>query len=248
MKAITYFEICTAYNVSLNESLSKEFNFSTNVVSSLFDRCLNWTIEGLRKYRIDLHDQRDVFKVHLSDSYTKIAHCHKTFDFNNYFKQSKLKRREIILETLYEAIKNLCKIAGYELKPFTIAYNKVKELNYENIYSLNKPTASRNRKQKAGIQIKFTDESACISVVFYEYKANDESKCIEIFKTYPHHHFIPQIAHKGKWTQPNVYTISDKSQQINFDVSFTDNTSQLRLEPKTATIEELKKTLKSIAL
>ena len=240
--------------VNLPNSKRLDFNQSTYIITDLFDRYLNQQIKGVRKIRIEFTDKVDILDIYLPESISPICHIHKSFDFDNYFAQSKTDRRKIILETLYDAVKNLCKETDYDLTPFTIAYEKVKELNYENKFIYGKLTSSPNRKLKAGIQIEVTEEKAILSVVFSDapksarFQKSGRFEEVKFLETLPHYMFIYRLVHKGKWTSSNIYTVSDKSRQVNFDVSFTDKISKLRFEPKTATIEVIENTLKSVAV
>ncbi len=255
-----YIETGCAYNVKFTMDLVREFNGSAYPVTDLYYRCLGMKIKGLVKYRIDLHDEPNIFKVHLPDNYTKIAHYHTTFDFAHYFAQPKPERRKIILETLHEAVVALCEKAGYDLAPFTAAYQKVKELNYENRHNLSKPKASPNRQNKATIQVEVTEEAATISVEFQTpaTKGEQENECqqhplgrgaiVQIARTKPHFFFIQQLVHSGKWTDNEKFTVSNKSAEINFVISLKNNTVNVHFEPKTKTVEQLQNELDGLVV
>ena len=139
----------------------------------------------------------------------------------------------------------MCEKLNYDLTPFTTAYEKVKELNYENKYLYQKQTFSPDRKLKAGIQIEIVEEKAIHSVLFSD-KNGNELKSITFLETLPHYLFIYKLQYKGKWLSPDTYTISDKSKQIFFDVSFSSGDVSVRFEPKTRSIEELEEGLCSV--
>lgn len=269
MKYLTYIEVACAYNVSFEHDKLRKFNQSTHVVTNLFSRLLNSAVKGLHKIRIELSDAPNVYNVFPADDYTKIAHFEKSFDFAHYFAQPKLERRKIILETLYEAIVAICEKAEYDLTPFTIAYEKVKELNFENRYVHDKLKFSPNRKYKAGIQVEVDEEAADISIIVEpltpkgellvpdketkkdfmrqpKSPSGDLGVSIPIFRTHPHHHFIYQVIHKGKWVDSETFVVSNKDEQIQFVVSIPNETVQIEFAPKTRSREELKEYLDSL--
>ncbi len=239
-----YFDLFCDYNILLEKEKQNELNGSSYVITDLFGTCLNTKFKGLRKVVIQLVDDSKVMKIYEPHKISPIASIFLSFDFDNYFAQSKQYRRKIILETLYDAIKEMCQKMNLDLLPFTIAYEKVKELNYENKFIYGKLTSSPNRKYKAGIEIEIIEEKAILSAVLNN--GTEKSQTIKFLETLPHQMFIYRLVHKGKWTSKDIYTVSDKSRQINFDILFKDNTSKIRFEPKTATIEDLQKALKSV--
>ncbi len=245
MKKIIYFEVSCSFDVSFDLDIQKKINGSTQVVTHLYSRILNLSINNLHRYNVELIDKPKVNNYY-KPNFNRISHIEKSFNFNNYFTQSKYNRRTIILETLYDAIKEMCQKMNIDLLPFTIAYEKVKELNYENKFIYGKLTSSPNRKYKASIEIEIIEEKAILSAVLNN--GTEKSQTIKFLETLPHQMFIYRLVHKGKWTSKDIYTVSDKSRQINFDILFKDNTSKIRFEPKTTTIEELQKALKSVGL
>ncbi len=248
MKSIFYTELgCDGFIDFPIEKIG-EFNQSAYCVTDLFDRSLSLKIKGLFKYVIELHNKPNVLKVHPPDDYTKIAHYHKTFDFDHYFAQPKPKRRKIILETLYEAIVALCEKAAYDLTPFTAAYEKVKELNYENRYMVGKSKISPNRKYKAGIQVEVTEKAAEISVVFEDFPSLKDLANLKVVRTQPHFFFIQQLVNKGKWKGSDTFIVSNKSGEINFAVSLKDKTAEVQLTSKIKNEDELKKEYEDLVM
>lgn len=236
----TYSEIVCDDSVKIERHKQKKFNSSTNIISILYEQCLNQRVKGLWKIRLNLTDRKDTCKVFLPDKISATALIHKSFDFDHYFARNKLERRKILLETLYEAIVALCKKAGYDVSPFKAAYDKVKQLNYENRYIYGKMTCSPDRKYKAGIEIEVNEEAAFIAVVFTKNdKNNTQRNKITILKTQPHFMFIYRFIHKGKWIDSQTYRVSDKSGQVHFTVSLSGSEADIQLKPKKHTQKEL---------
>ena len=248
MKTITYFEVCTAYTVSLSKEDKLKFNLSTHVITELYNRCLNLSIKGFEKYRIELYDKPDIYNLYPPDNASTIAYYERTFDFDRYFAQQKPERRKITLETLYEAIVVLCEKAGYDLAPFTAAYKRVKELNYENRYMVDKLKTSPNRKYKAGIQVEITEKVAEISVVVEGLPNFGNLVILKIAQTQPHSFFIQQLINKGKWVGSNTFIVSNKLGEINFVASLKDKSVEVQLLPKTKSEEELRKEFEGLVV
>ncbi len=244
MKSILYIEVVTIQFSKLDKEIQQKFNTETNVISSLFDYCFNKHIIGLVKIRIELSRKKNINNVFpIRD---KICHIEKTFDFDNYFAQNKLERRKIILETMYESIKDMCQKLNYDLEPFTIAYEKVKDLDYINKFVYKKLTFSRNRKNKAGIEIETNEDAATISVLFTDRNEKPMQK-VEILKTLPHDMFIYRAVHKGKWISPNEYQVSDRSGQVNFIADLLGE-STIKYVPKNSAEEKLKEAVNELNL
>ena len=236
-------EIVCDETVKLADNKQTEFNLALNAISLLFEQRVIYKFTTLQKIRINLFDDERKLTIYEPDKISPIAFIEKSFDFDYYFAQNKIERRKIILETLYEAIVALCEKAGYGLSPFTQAYEKVKELNYENRFIYNKLTSSPNRKHKAGIQIEVNEEAADISVVFDTAKQLNN---IKILRTLPHYMFIYRFIHKGKWIDNEHYMVSDKSGQVHFTASLTGGEATVEFTPKNRTAEELKMALQKI--
>ena len=245
----TYTELACQSNSNLNKTEIKSFNISLNATTDLFDRCLNMKIKDLQKIRIDLYDAEKVFNIYEPDKISPICHIEKSFNFSHYFAQAKPDRRKIILETLYECITEMCNQLDYDFEPFTFAYNKVKELDYVNKYIHGKLTFSKNRQQKAGIQIEVNEDAATISVLFTD-KDEQSVKQVEILRTLPHYMFIFRVIHKGKWIDNETYQVSDKSGQVHFKVTGYKRTlaPEVFFEPKSHTEEELREVLEDLKI
>ncbi len=246
MNTKLYTEIVSTFHSTINADKKKKFNLSANVVSSLFDRNLNRHYKGLAKVRIDLSNKKDFYLFSEPCKVSPICHIDKSFDFENYFAQNKLERRKIILETMYESIKDMCQKLNYDLEPFTIAYEKVKDLDYINKFVYKKLTFSRNRKNKAGIEIETNEDAATISVLFTDRNEKPMQK-VEILKTLPHDMFIYRAIHKGKWISPNEYQVSDSSGQVNFIANLLGG-STIKYVPKSGTQEKLKEAVNELNL
>jgi len=237
-----YTEIVTDFHSTLDHEKKRTFNTSGNTVSSLFDSCLNRNYKNLVKIRVDLTNKKDFYLFSEPCQVSPICHIDRSFNFDNYFKQSKLERRKTILETLYASIKDMCEKLGYDLEPFTRAYEKVKELNYINKYIHGKLTLSRKRTHKAGIEIEVNEEAATIAVLFTDRNEKPIHKVV-IMNTLPHYMFIYRAIHKGKWISAKEYQVWDRSKQILFTCNLESDTATVSFQPKTETEQELRAVL-----
>ncbi len=223
-----------------------KFNQEINSIVLFFGRLILHKLNDLDKIRIEFFETSGIFDIKAPIEISKICHIYKTFDFENYFAQNKLERRKIILETMYESIKDMCQKLNYDLEPFTIAYEKVKDLDYINKFVYKKLTFSRNRKNKAGIEIETNEDAATISVLFTDRNEKPMQK-VEILKTLPHDMFIYRAIHKGKWISPNEYQVSDSSGQVNFIANLLGG-STIKYVPKSGTQEKLKEAVNELNL
>lgn len=235
-------QVVSSHNITNYEEVGKKFNSGANVIAYLFENNLEFKMKGLNKIRVELQNENSQHEtgVFLPAKLTPRVFIRKSFNFDHYFAQPKPERRKIILETLYESIVAMCEKAGYDLAPFTAAYEKVKELNYENRFIYGKIKSSPNRKMKAGIEIEVTEEVATISAYI---QLSGKVERITLLKTIPHYLFIYRFIHKGKWTDSNTFVVSNKSGEVNFVVSLSDKSVKTVFEPKNNTVDELKQLL-----
>jgi len=236
-----YTEMC-----EFGEENRKQFNLDCNVVSHSFDRCLSLQIKGLVKIRIDLTSKNDIMRISGPVEGISVAIIVKSFDFNLYDSLSKYERRRLILETLYDSIKPICEKYGFDLAPFKAAYEKVKELNYENRFMYDKLTLSPDKKHKAGIQIEVNEEIADISTVYFDCKTMQLYKQVNILNTIPHFLFMYKLINKGLWVDSETYTVTNKSQEVQFVTSLKNDSVDIKLIPQIHTLEELQEALKRV--
>ncbi len=244
MSTKLYTEVVSHFFDKINDR-QKRLNLDANTISSLFDRCLNRHYNGIYKIRIELSDEKKHYIFSEPSKISAFCHITKYFDFDNYFAQNKIERRKIILETLYDSIKDMCQKLSLDLNPFTKAYEKIKELNYINKLMFKKLTFSRNRKHKAGIEIETNEDAATISVPITDSNEKIVQK-VEILKTIPHDMFIYSAIHKGKWISLNEYQVSDSSGQIKFIANLLGK-CDINYVPKNNTVEELKDAMKKLS-
>ncbi len=237
-----YTELVTEYH----EGIKKQFNIGCNAISDLFDRCLNLQMKGLSKIRIELTSAKNVMRISGPVKMFPFVIMVKSFDFAHYDSLSKFERRKLLLETLYESITLICKELHYDLTPFTAAYEKVKELNYQNQFICNKLTLSPNKKYKAGIQIEVNEEVADISTVYFDSKTMQLYKQVNILNTIPHYMYMYELINKGSWIDGETYTVTDKSNQVQFVTSLKSNSVDIKLLPQQNTLEELEAALKRV--
>ncbi len=229
-----------------HETNYRQFNLSCNSVSDLFDRCLNLQMKGLSKIRIEFTSRPNVLLIAEPVKMFPFVLMDKTFDFAHYNSLSNYDRRKMVIETLYESLKLICEKLDYDLAPFTAAYEKVKELNYENRFIWNKLTLSPNKKYKSGIQIEVNEEVADISTVYYDSKTMQLYKQVNILNTIPHYMYIYGLINKGLWVDSETYTVTNKSQEVQFITSLKKDTVDIKLIPQTHTLEELQEALKRV--
>ncbi len=236
-----YIEIC-----DYQEDDRKQFNGDCYVISDLFIRCLNLQIKGLTKIRIQLASEKNIKRISGPDKMFPFVIMTQSFDYALYDSLSKNERRKMILETLYESIQLICKEFNYDLAPFTAAYEKVKELNYENRFMYDKLRPSPDKKYKAGVQIEVNEMAASISTVYFDSKTMQLYKQVNILNTIPHFLFMYQFVNKGLWVDSETYTVTNKSQEVQFITSLKKDTVDIKLIPQTHTLEELQEALKRV--
>ncbi len=130
--------------------------------------------------------------------------------------------------------------------PFSNAYDKVIENNYQNQFIFNKLTFSKNRKHKAGIEINMTEEGAAINIIFTDKNENVLTRR-EVFRTQPHYFFVYQVIHSGKWLDNDKYIVSSKNKSVNFIASINSNKIETDIRPKEK-LKEIKEKLRELKI
>ena len=233
----TYIEI--VYRGSeANEEQQKHFNQSTYVITDVFDRSANIKLKGVRKIHIKLINKDDEFKAYDTQNGLQIISLYMPFDFSHYQSQEKINRRAYLLDTLYKAIENMCSELNYDFQPFQHAYEKVKELDYQNAYIHGKLKTAPDRKHKAGVHIRVEEEHAIISALVQDSEGNETAR-IELLRTLPHYMFIYKFIHQTKWLDKDHFQISDKSGQVVFEINVPEKKAAMHLQPKNLSLPEL---------
>ena len=110
MNPSIYFEVVADHTVA-NEI---DFNKSTQEVTLLFTKNFKQKVKGVNKLVISLATDKD-YLFNPPVKMFPIVIIDKPFDFNNYWSVSEQDRKKIILETLYESIKDMCEKMKLEL-------------------------------------------------------------------------------------------------------------------------------------
>ncbi len=140
------------------------------------------------------------------------------FDFENYFKQTTLERKKILLDTIHSCVTAVCEKLDVDKTCFMSAYQRIKELNYTHKFFIEPLKFSKNKQYKAGVEIEINEDAAELYAVF----TNDKDERISSFalaKTKPFSMFINRISLKGKWISNNEFTISHPNGQNNYKTS-----------------------------
>ena len=237
---IFYIEIGVSFDATLEKEKSKNFNIQQNAIALLFGRFLEPYQNGLNKIRIELSDVLKNPIISGPDKYNPFAIIDWPFNFREYFELSRYERRKYINETLHQAMQAMCNELNYDFQPFQRAYEKVKELDYQNAYIHGKLKTAPDRKHKAGVHIRVEEEHAIISALVQDSEGNETTR-IEILRTLPHYMFIYKFIHQTKWLNKEHFQISDKSGQVVFTVNVPEEKTRMELLPKTMELPELVK-------
>jgi len=100
---------------------ARDFNMSTHQVSIMFEKALNCKFNDIQKLRITLSEDGEYLFSPPVEMFPFVF-IDKKFDFNSYWAANEAERKKIVVETLYEGIKDMCEKMKLDLAPFHQAY------------------------------------------------------------------------------------------------------------------------------
>ena len=240
MKQNTEIQIAIGMESQLSQKKEYEYNQSFQYIAFFYSRLLNAPIDQIDRIRLELIDNNNDLYEGIFGPRKDAPRIiiRKTFGFSAFETYNKKERRQATLETLYETLKVLCTNFNYDFQPFQRAYEKVKELDYQNKYIHGKLKTAPDRTHKAGVHIRVEEEHAVISALVQDGEGNETAR-IEILRTLPHYMFIYKFIYQTKWLDKDRFQINDKSGQVVFAINVAEQKATLHLQPKNLSLPEL---------
>ncbi|TDF34771.1 hypothetical protein EYS14_23785 [Alteromonadaceae bacterium M269] len=170
---------------------------------------------GLKQIKLSTPDEREG-KTEESSSVLKY---YKAFDFEAFYQLDEMSQKKHLLDTLYNALLELCKKFDWPKVPFTDVYNKVLEEGFINHYVF-RQKKSRNRKYVARIVCHHeSDRFDC----FVSITDKDEKEVFNklIFTEEPDEFQFNGLLGDIKWADTHTLTVlnSDKSVKDSIDLT-----------------------------
>ena len=231
-------EIVVNEDSPVSDEQKRTFNKHQNRLALLYGRLLNSMPQHVKKIRVEMADKSEQRLIDPPDEIFPLIHILQPFDFEKYFSLQKHDAIVFVLENFQNAINAACTELNYDCQPFHHAYEKVKDMDYQNEYIHGKLKSAPNRRHKAGIHIRVEEEYAAISTLMQDKEGNETAR-IALLRTLPHYMFIYKFIHHIKWLDKDRFLISDKSGQVMFSVNVPEEKAEMQLLPKTMTLPEL---------
>ncbi|EAD5703639.1 hypothetical protein ACU8IW_001260 [Listeria innocua] len=212
MKKLNYFSIGFDYDEEKNPIMS--FDSQSHCISEMYSGAFKPMVTKETSC-IDINcipTGKKVDKSHHLDAIYRVYFENKLFDLNKFNDENDSEKKKIILELLHIGAIEACRDLGLDKARFIEAYEKVKELDYQNNYYYKKPKSSPNRKQKAQIYIEHGLYKADIYIVIF----NKEQKIMRkefILSDLPNPFVFS--AHLGnlKWIDNNRLVLAHKQRK-----------------------------------
>ena len=217
----------------------KAFNLFANVISASYQVFLKFDIKEIKKIAIDLTNREIENEVGI---FEKTCLIFRRFNFKDYFAKPFTVRQMEILDTLQDSVMLMCDKYGFDKQPFTDAYKKVIEANFEHKVLFNKLSLAKDRRHRAAIEIDLQEDGARVYVLFTD-KSCAELVRREVFRMKPNYYFINQLIHKGKWLDNKRYAVSDRNEIVNFVAQPDSENVELDIRPVNMSHEEIMKKL-----
>ncbi|MBC1968360.1 hypothetical protein [Listeria marthii] len=212
MKKLNYFSVGFDYDKEKNPVMS--FDSQSHCISEMYSgafkpmvtketSCIDINCIPIGKKVDKSHHLDDIYRVYFENTF---------FDLNQFNDETDSSKKKIILELLHIGAMQACCDLGLDKTKFMEAYEKVKELDYQNKYYYQKPKSSPNRKQKAQIYIEHGLYKAGIHIVIF----NKERKIIKkelIISDSPNPAVFSQYLGKFKWLDNNNLILEHKQRK-----------------------------------
>jgi len=106
------------------------------------------SIETKKAYRVIIKLSESGTDEHKTELSSSVLKYHINFDFNSFESLGTLEKKKLLLNTLYEALIELCEIEDWTKDNFKNAYDSVIREEFVNIYTIKKKK-SRDRQLSA---------------------------------------------------------------------------------------------------
>ena len=189
--------------------LQREFNSSVQSVCSLYSNQIpKGTQLPFRKLYIELHEELEK-PANAKITSGEVVVLRHLFNFPAYWAHTELKRKLMILDVLKDSITDLRTLLPFDSKPFELAAEKVKALNFKHQGEIRKPVKSPDRKHSAGLSYDFKTDGIDILAHFYD-KQGKSLKTVTILKLLPNDYLLHHAIGKSKWTDNGTFILQSQ--------------------------------------
>lgn len=232
-------DITLYYNGS--GEIAKEFAMKQNLVSDLYVQYLNgYKPPKTTRISVTLDDEDEVSGYFGSSILSVYAH----FDQDEFWTLTDEEQKTYILSTVHRIALFCADKHDWDKEIFESAYKKVIEVDFKYEFRFKKKS-SPNRQHKACIQLNKNEKYATLSVVFFN-KSETEIKLLELLKTFQHEMFYSNFIKKNKWLNNQTFVIYTSNEEILIKASLDKEKSEIIIDPKKNSLEELEGYLRSI--
>lgn len=182
------------------------FDIQTRCICAMYTRILQKVqTKGVRKILLQCVQKEIPYKPYISFSVFDVP---IQFDYQNFENSDNQKKKEITLETIYAALKEYYKMMDADYDSLIMTYNKIKELNYENIWTWRKKS-SPDRKHTAELILHHEVEFIDFYIVIRD-KSGIEIKRQKILSEVPDEWNYVQHLGELKWNSNSEVVLINK--------------------------------------
>lgn len=211
------------------------FRMKAMVIEEIINRQLSLLkikIPGVQKISITLTvEQNRDFIAEPIKGFSPIINITKSYDFKIFDLTPEYKKNEVVLSIIERLLSEAQKKFNWDKSLFKDVFKKIRDSEFCNVFIAGGLKSSKNKKFKAGIEVVSGIENAIVSIVFFN-KDEEELKRFHLMKTKPSSFFINQLIGKSRWIGNEQFELVDKSGEIRFIASMTDDSPSLELNPK----------------
>ena len=137
----------------------KDFNVTTHTVQDIFLYLIpnRFEFDNILKLIIDINSGEKPLKNKINfDGY--VQYSFNNFDFDEYFKLTKVQQNEVILNVLSDTISQIPNVSVENQKIAFDIIKKIKESNFEYTFISKLSKQQRSKKHKAIVEIQINDD------------------------------------------------------------------------------------------
>ena len=198
---------------------TREFNLSTNCVTSMFLFELgNIEIGAFQKIIIEISPTPD---LNCQDDMVDVLKIEAGLDIDTYLNASANEKKSIILEIIYERLLWLFKKRDWDISQIIRTYTQCQDKNIKFVLTVGKKKNSPDRRYLAQLEINYGINAAIIQVRLTRSNSDDSYQIFELCRSEPHEIRILPLLGKTKWTSRNEFTLwsKDKTKHWNIKIN-----------------------------
>lgn len=206
------------WGFKLELSESRKFTLFNRCVCAHFERHFD-PIETDGVYRVVVKLSEPDGRVGTTELSSSVLKCYKAFDFSLFDSLEKKAKKNLLLDTLYQSLIQLCEQFGWPKAHFDKAYEQVVQDDFSNIYSVKK----KNNRKKTLFAELLCDHNADSFDCFIKVKDKSGKEMLNrlLFSEEPDEFMFNERVGDIKWL-PNdilVHLKKDKTELERFEFS-----------------------------